>query len=296
MEASNDTLTLYYETYFRNMSQLQEIDHVPEEIILLNCDFSPENDFFQSLGIIIMENCMAISFNVFPLLYPNCLSIIKNLKMKEKLTETERININMATRIILCLNGEISTAFTIRKRLIEEGILNEFHEEMRFVELICIKFKKSSVAWAYKQFLFKKMVEKDHDYKSICFFWQNEVSFIEKHLVKHPRNYYAWSHRLTLLKELFDNMKEGEVIDLLNSELSQVKKYCEKNVHEYSAYHYLQFLIRKLLDKKYIDINEEKAWSIQLITIYEECYEENNDKYSQNLFSLKKHMDFLKKL
>lgn len=300
MEKINETLIMYYETYFKNMLLINEIDHVPEEILYLNSEIGPQNnELFQSLGIIIVENSMAISFNVFDLLYPICISPILELKSKETLTETEKKILNMASKVILCLNGEINTAFNVRKRLIDEGFLKDFNEEMHFVEIICLKFKKTSVAWSYKLMLFEKMTKNCVE-KEIQIFFEKEVFFIEEHLLKHPRNYYAWSHRLLLLKLLSTTINKDERIFLLEKELGLIKKYCEKNIHQYSAFHYLQFIIKKLMEDKHLDINEEKAWIIQLIMIYEECYEgtekksDKNERSVSELFSLKKHKNFLK--
>ena len=296
MESTDDTISLYFHTYFENMASIREIDHVPEEIIFLNPDLnSQDSDFFQSLGIIIVENSMAISFNIFDTLYPLCLSVVLGMKTIEKPTENEKITLNMASKIILCLNGEINTAFTVRKKLLDDGFLKNFGEELHFVNLVCLKFKKASVAWAYKlyvtQKIWSKMTEKD-----LLGFFEKEVSFIESYLVKHPRNYYAWSHRLILLKELMEKLSNEKKIVLLDKELKSIKKFCEKNIHEYSAFHYLQFVTKKLVEAKCIDVNDEKAWILQLIMIYGECYEENNgknDRTVKELFSLKKHMKYL---
>jgi len=299
MEKIDDTLSLYFHTYFENMLAIREIDHVPEEIIFLNPDLShQDSDYFQSLGIIIMENSMAISFNIFDNLYPLCISVVLGMKSIEKLSENEKITLNMASKILLCLNGEINTAFTIRKRLVDENFLQDLSEEMHFVEIICLKFKKSSIAWAYKFYLVQKIIAKSTE-KELFKLFDKEISFLESHLIKHPRNYYAWSHRLLVLKDLLMKLNKENQLVLLEKELKGIKKYCEKNIHEYSAFHYLQFLTKKLRDENCIDINEEKAWILQLILIYEECYETNQGKYDKNertvseLFSLKKHMKYL---
>ncbi len=302
MENISETLILYYETYFQNMVSVLEIDHVPDEILYLNPEInSEENDLFQSLGIIIVENSMAISFNVFNVLYPLCIAPILELKTKEKLTETEKITMNMASKIILCLNGEINTAFTARKRLLDEGFFKNLDEEMHFVEIICLKFKKSSIAWAYKLHLLEKIMKNSQE-KEIIRDWEKEIAFITCYLMKHPRNYYAWSHRLLVLKTLLLKLNNDKKIGLLEKEVKIIKKYCEKNIHEYSAFHYLQFIIKKLLEENFIDLNEEKAWVIQLIVVYDECYEGSEIKTGKNersiseLFSLKKHLNFLEKL
>lgn len=68
------------------------------------------------LGILKFENNLGISFRVFDILYPLCKDIITKLKILdpailEKSDENKNL-LNMASKVILCLNGEIKTAFT----------------------------------------------------------------------------------------------------------------------------------------------------------------------------------------
>ena len=52
----------------------------------------------------------------------------------------------MYTKILLCLNGENGTAFNRRKLLLELNCINNFKEELNFIGLVSLKFKKSSIA------------------------------------------------------------------------------------------------------------------------------------------------------
>lgn len=297
MEQTDDTISLYFHTYFENMVSLKEIDHVPEEILYLNPEASMEASEFQlGLGIIVVENCMAISYNTFDILYPLCLSVVLGMKNIENPNKTEKSLLNMASRILLCLNGEVNSAFTVRKRLVEADGISNLTEELHFVSLLCIKFKKSSIAWAYRLFLLLRVLGNCED-KGLLGVFENEVAFIENHLTKHPRNYYAWSHRLLVLKEILLRFGKEKRRVLLMNEAARIKKFCEKNIHEYSAFHYLQYLTKRMDEEKLVDLNEEKAWILQLMMIYEECYDVVETgiekKQEEKLFSLKKHLKFL---
>lgn len=294
MEPSTDILSLYFHSYFENMKKITEIDHVPDEFLYQN--FS-ESDFFDELGVIISENCLAIAFSVFPRLYPLCFSEISLLKSKETLTKSDQTRANIATKLILCLNGELNTAFSLRKRLLDTDFFENLAEETHFIELLCTKFKKSSISWAYKRYLFEKSCVCLKN-EAIALNFERETEFLEKCLEKNPRNYYAWSHRLGLLKYLRNLQGNDEsFVEILGKEREKLKKFCGKNIHDFSAFHYLQFVLKVQQTLGKLASFEEKAWVLELIAIYQQCYAENSGNSQENrLVSLRKHLDFLENI
>lgn len=67
---NEDQIDLYYVFFFSEMSHLKEIDHIPDELFVLNQN--KKNTIFENQQIIVNENCMAISFTAFDLLYKLC--------------------------------------------------------------------------------------------------------------------------------------------------------------------------------------------------------------------------------
>jgi len=58
----------------------------------------------------------------------------------------------MASKIILCINGENGTCMHIRHSLLVNNMLDA-EEELHFVGVVCMKFKKSSAIWSYRRSL-----------------------------------------------------------------------------------------------------------------------------------------------
>ena len=85
-------------------------------------------------------------------------------------------------------------------------------------------------------------------------------------------------------------------------EINNIKRYCEKNVHEYCAFHLLQTLLKKMVDTSAIELSSEIDWTNMLIIKYQEYYgyESMHPGLTQvnyaDLESLKKHLKFLEYL
>jgi len=257
-----------------------------------------EDENYDNSGILIMENRMGISHSAFGTIYPVCKQIVSQYNAcngsDEDIKELHK-TINIATKIILCLNGENNTAYTLRKRLFDLGKITDFEEELHFVKLLNLKFKKSSVAWAYRKHILMKVFENcQQNLNSFDEILRKELRFHEKISKKYPRNYYAWSYRRFLVDEFYHKAKK---FDSLMSEYESIKNYCERNIHEYCAFHYLQHLIKVLWES--IKVNDELDWTVVLIKKFEEYYGYENAHQNltevnyQNLESLKKHLKFL---
>lgn len=65
----------------------------------------------------------------------------------------------MGTKIILCLNGEHTTAINRRLMLLENGYIIDLEEELLFINAISLKFKKSSAIWFYREKIVLKILE-----------------------------------------------------------------------------------------------------------------------------------------
>lgn len=195
---------------------------------------------------------------------------------------------------MLCLNGENNSAFNVRIFLLEKKEIKNLEEELGFSRLVCLRFKKSSIAWFYRFKLTQKMIEnitvttKLKAIEEALFnLYEKEIDFILLHLLKHPRNYYAWSYRQKIFNDFWDLFKNSD--NFLLKEIERVRTYCQKNVHEYSAFHFLQVLFKKL--GKRLNVQEEISWTINLILLYEDYYEKDSEYIK--LVSLRKHMIFL---
>ncbi len=53
----------------------------------------------------------------------------------------------------MILNGEHGTAINLRRKLIIQNLKEDIGSENHFVNLVCLRNKKSSAIWDYKLFL-----------------------------------------------------------------------------------------------------------------------------------------------
>ena len=88
-------------------------------------------------------------------------------------------------------------------------------------------------------------------------------------LNRYPRNYYLWMYKYNILKEfaisifcLNNNNCIESIRKIINKSSSEIKEYLQKNVHEFSAFHFL-YLLNKLYMQYFGNsfIEEYKAWA-----------------------------------
>lgn len=296
---------LYFEVFFNDLRHIKEIDHIPNELFIMNLDCC--ESVFENQLVLVNQDYLAISFEFFDYSYLFCQKEIFSLKKIEKLDINKANLLLKYSRILLCLNGENGTVINARKKLLKEGFINNLFEELHFVGLLCKKFKKSSAVWNYRFDLIKiiignaKINEKESKYEEKKIQTENCINleeifnaehlFLEEILNKFPRNYFAWTHRNLLFQEIFPKINKKN--NFLENELCLIHKYCEKHIHEYSAFHYLSFLINNYSEKH--DLISENIWIQELINIYQQAYGEDQ-KELKKLVSLHEFEKFLNKL
>jgi len=300
MENTNPQKIFEYSHYFENMQFIQEIDHIIDEFFGYLVENVPDYDFS---GIAVIENRMAVSFGAFDILYPPSKKIVlksQNLSDKEFTDKIEEIN--LASRIVLCLNGEMYSALNRRIRMLQLDLIKNIEEEMHFVELVCFKFKKAGIMWTYRQKLADKYFEQKGVSKQVVeAFLEKEDPILEEFFKKYPRNYYGWGYKKYLIDEFV--VKHG-YIDTLFTQYFKVREYCEKHIHDYCAFHLLGALASKLDnlgDTKNQIKQEEILWAQNLLQKYQDLYileslevHDKGIKYSE-LGAIKKFLHLLQK-
>lgn len=138
---------------------------------------------FSGLGH-FQEGVLVIFFDSFEMIYKNNL---RNLKKKDNLDQTSRLG--------LVLNGENNTMWSIRHQLLEEGYfsLERLEEELKFLNLISLRFKKSSQAFHYRLRVVTLLLEREE-------VLPRELEFLEHFFQIHSRNYHGWTYLTKLLK------------------------------------------------------------------------------------------------
>ena len=250
---------LSYAKYFDDLSKVKEIDHVTDTTY---ADIAASDEKALEDGIIIVERSMGVSFSTFSKLYPLCKKATTKRLPLTQFDENDLHYLDLSTKILLCLNGEVGSAFTIRKGLLDCDYFKDLKSELHFVELICLRYKKSSVSWAYRREVILKCLSKpsllskynvESDPKQfVRKLFAKESKFLAKMLNKYPRNYYAWTYKIFLFDEL---LTKYDLKEDIGSEVRNAHDYCERHVHDYSSFHYLQHILLSLKNKEKLTDN-----------------------------------------
>lgn len=293
-----------YSKYFRNMNGIKEIDHLFDQNFAEVAASDPEA---LRSGILIIEKTMGISAFVFGKLYPSCrkTTFKRSTLLKNNVIQAE--DVDLITKMLLCLNGEVGSAFTARKNLLDNNYFQTLKSELHFNKLICLRFKKSSVCWAYRNELISRCLAEpsllngeavSDKTQFVLQLFAKESKLLARMLNKYPRNYYAWNYKINLFEKLLLNQNCTEEIKL---ELQRAHEYCERHVHDYSSFNYLQFILVKLHDcqlchanLKWIDDVKDKYDALYTIERKNSAYNDEMD-YTK-LESLKIHKRAMEKI
>ncbi len=301
MDKNTSQKIFEYSHYFENLQWIQEIDHIVDEFFGFLVENVPDYDFS---GIAVIENRMAISYGSFDTLYPPSKKIVLKSQNYSDEEFIEKIaEINLASRIVLCLNGEMYSAVNRRIRMLQLDLIKDIEEELHFVELVCFKFKKAGIMWTYRQKLADKYFQRKGVSKQVVeAFINKEDPILEEFFKKYPRNYYGWGYKKYLIDEF---VVKQEYIDVLYTEYFRLREYCEKHIHDYCAFHLLGTIASKL-DKRGDQKNkvkeEELLWAQNLLQKYQDLYllesleiHDKGIKYSE-LGAIKKFLKDLQKM
>ncbi|CAD8097991.1 unnamed protein product [Paramecium sonneborni] len=165
MNFNIEIFDFYYQNYFKDISKIEYIEHVPDEILI------DMDDKENKKKLIKIEECtLGISVSAVSLLYPICIEFMKTEQYQDQ-----------ASWMILFMNGENYSAWGIRQRLKKE-------EDLKLTELICIRFPGSSCSFNYRQ--------------QFQTSYENETRFFLKAFKKKNRSYHLWTYRMKYIKKI----------------------------------------------------------------------------------------------
>eukprot|EP01017_Pseudomicrothorax_dubius_P046034 TRINITY_DN8054_c0_g1_i1.p1 TRINITY_DN8054_c0_g1~~TRINITY_DN8054_c0_g1_i1.p1 ORF type:complete len:255 (-),score=56.03 TRINITY_DN8054_c0_g1_i1:86-790(-) len=208
------------------------------------------------------------------------------------LTEEERTDVNLSSKLSILLSAEFNTVFHYRFRLLEANLINSLEEELHFLGLFATHNKKSSVLWHYRKKVVTQLIERGA--KSPQEIYKSEVQVLKKAHAKYPRGYYIWIYRQNLVGLLSQHFE-----DVFQVEREALSEFCEVNVHNYSAFSHKLWLINQLssIQPSRADalFNEEHAWITNLLQTYTQLYKGDDRPEMTRLESLNKYETLLKK-
>lgn len=147
--------------------------------------------------------------------------------------------------VIILLCPEYLTAWNIRR----EGICSNDADvvlELKFLNLL-VKNKPNSIEiFNYRRWIVQHYNQNSSNKINL----NEEFKFCTLASEKHKQNYYSWAYRLWLI----DNCSVHND-DVLLDELKFTSSWIKSHVSDYSAFHYRQFILKRLTENHFFTQN-----------------------------------------
>ncbi|XP_033947744.1 protein prenyltransferase alpha subunit repeat-containing protein 1 [Pseudochaenichthys georgianus] len=234
-----------------------------DEIGVIPC---PEARYNRS-PIVLVENKLGVESWCVKFLLPYVHN--KLLLYRQRKHWLEREALADITCTLLLLNPDFTTAWNVRKELLQCGVLNP-EKDLYLGQLALTKFPKSPETWIHRRWVLqqilgqcsaadrsKKRQQGDAEQgdtergdaersqqlsEHLARTLHQEMKVCSDAACRYPSNYNAWSHRIWVLQ----HMGQGNV-KVLHDELSSMRLWVSMHVSDHSGFHYRQFLLKALI-------------------------------------------------
>ncbi|XP_034027153.1 protein prenyltransferase alpha subunit repeat-containing protein 1 [Thalassophryne amazonica] len=229
-----------------------------DEIGVIPC---PEARYNRS-PIVLVENKLGVESWCVKFLLPYVHN--KLLLYRQRKVWMDREALVDITCTVLLLNPDFTTAWNVRKELLQCGVLNP-EKDLYLGKLALTKSPKSPETWIHRRWVLqqvldqfsapapcrnqqqKKIVQDDtvrnqqlcgHLARTL----HQEMKVCSDAACRYPSNYNAWSHRIWVLQ----HMAKGNV-KIFHDELSSMRMWVSMHVSDHSGFHYRQYLLKELI-------------------------------------------------
>lgn len=235
---------------FKRNPNIDEIDVIP----------CPEARYNRS-PIVLVENKLGVESWCIKFLLPYVHN--KLLLYRQRKHWLDREALVDITCTLLLLNPDFTTAWNIRKELMQCGVLNP-DRDLYLGKLALTKFPKSPETWIHRRWVLQQILHQfsasgqnkslnppqqaasagrsqelsDHLSRTL----HQEMKVCTDAAGRYPSNYNAWSHRIWVLQ----HMAKGN-IKVFHDELSSMRLWVSMHVSDHSGFHYRQFLLKELI-------------------------------------------------
>ncbi|XP_068422806.1 protein prenyltransferase alpha subunit repeat-containing protein 1 [Clinocottus analis] len=224
-----------------------------DEIGVIPC---PEARYNRS-PIVLVENKLGVESWCVKFLLPYVHN--KLLLYRQRKHWLDREALADITCTLLLLNPDFTTAWNVRKELLECGALSP-EKDLYLGKLALTKFPKSPETWIHRRWVLQQVLRQ---FSTVGRGWKHQQADAERsqrpseHLARtlhqemkvccdaacrYPSNYNAWSHRIWVLQ----HMAKGNV-KVFHDELSSMRLWVSMHVSDHSGFHYRQFLLKELI-------------------------------------------------
>ncbi|KAF7643749.1 hypothetical protein LDENG_00234270, partial [Lucifuga dentata] len=168
------------------------------------------------------------------------------------------------TSTLLLLNPDFTTAWNVRKELLQCGVLHP-EKDLYLGKLALTKFPKSPETWIHRRWVLQQILHPfsvlGHSTKHqqgeperaeaersqpltdrLARTLHQEMKVCSDAASRYPSNYNAWSHRIWVLQ----HMAKGNT-KVFHDELSSMRLWVSMHVSDHSGFHYRQFLLKELM-------------------------------------------------
>ncbi|KAG2465516.1 PTAR1 protein, partial [Polypterus senegalus] len=222
-----------------------------DEIGLIPC---PEARYNRS-PIVLVENKLGVESWCIKFLLPYVHN--KLLLFRQRKQWFDRDALIDITCTLLLLNPDFTTAWNVRKELIQFGALSP-EKDLYLGKLALTKFPKSPETWIHRRWVLKRLLQEHCPHSSLAKDQNRDVTTAQSAKYqeilhdelkvctdaagRYPSNYNAWSHRIWVLQ----NMAE-EDSKIIYDELCSSKYWVSMHISDHSGFHYRQFLLKSLI-------------------------------------------------
>lgn len=219
-----------------------------DEIGLIPC---PEARYNRS-PIVLVENKLGVESWCVKFLLPYVHN--KLLLYRQRKQWLDREALVDITCTLLLLNPDFTTAWNVRKELLQCGVLNP-EKDLYLGKLALSKHPKSPETWIHRRWVLQSLqkecspsgqelkdsAESRRQCERLQRALQEEMRVCAEAAGRYPSNYNAWSHRIWVLQ----NMAKGN-LKVLHDELSSTRLWVSMHVSDHSGFHYRQHLLKAL--------------------------------------------------
>ncbi|XP_053276072.1 protein prenyltransferase alpha subunit repeat-containing protein 1 isoform X1 [Pleuronectes platessa] len=233
-----------------------------DEIGVIPC---PEARYNRS-PIVLVENKLGVESWCIKFLLPYVHN--KLLLYRQRKHWLDRGALVDITCTLLLLNPDFTTAWNVRKELLQCGVLYP-EKDLYLGKLALTKFPKSPETWIHRRWVLQQILHQfsavGHSRKqlqgeatqaesersqqvsdNLSRTLQQEIKVCSDAACHYSSNYNAWSHRIWVLQ----HMAKGNVKVFLD-EMSSMRLWVSMHVSDHSGFHYRQFLLKELITELY---------------------------------------------
>ncbi|KAH9417134.1 Protein prenyltransferase alpha subunit repeat-containing protein 1, partial [Dermatophagoides pteronyssinus] len=238
-----ERILLDLDNIFKRDPNIIEFDVI--EVAESTCNKSP---------VIYSDHHLALEKWCVPHLYEYAYDKMLNFKKQSTYNRTESSLLHQWTRILLLLNPDFTTAWNLRRDLLNKSSSNSHLEELDFTKLMLIRKPKCASVFTYREWLLNSFLRLDNGQLNDDLI-SNELQITLNAADQYSRNYYAWSHRTWLLTVYIvhnnDHHHLTNVINRIINDLMITAEWLEQHISDYSGFQHRQFLFNFIFFKEF---------------------------------------------